>query len=200
MTRVFHKEQRYKKHFEWVPCSTWCLFCSLKEMCKAVLLWLQQDSELSLVDADLALQRKIFEAARKLCEEERLSKAVKKSRLLQYKREEKKLKRLQELAFQLRLERGRSSPLPALNASQGKVFLGDFFIFTSVLVYFFFTMYCFPLLLYERCCFDFQIWVHQMTALCLILWCRMRVRTSSWSRFLLQFVSIRSTISFHQII
>uniref|UniRef100_H3CNP0 Innate immunity activator b n=1 Tax=Tetraodon nigroviridis TaxID=99883 RepID=H3CNP0_TETNG len=77
-----------------------------------------KDSELSSVDGQLALQTKIFEAARKLCEEERLSKAVKKSRQLQCKREEKKLKRLQELAFQLRLERGRSSPHPALNASQ----------------------------------------------------------------------------------
>lgn len=83
---------------------------------------LLQDSELSLVDAELALQMKIFEAARKLCDEERLSKAVRKSRLLQYKREEKKVKRLQELAFQLRLERGRSSPHPAFNAnaSQGE--------------------------------------------------------------------------------
>eukprot|EP00066_Takifugu_rubripes_P023150 XP_011612416.1 PREDICTED: uncharacterized protein C1orf106-like isoform X2 [Takifugu rubripes] len=77
-----------------------------------------KDSELSLVDAELALQMKIFEAARKLCDEERLGKAVKKSRLLQYKREEKKVKRLQEVAFQLRLERGRSSPHPAFNASQ----------------------------------------------------------------------------------
>lgn len=97
-------------------------FFYLKEVYKALLPWLQQDSELSLVDAELALQMKIFEAARKLCEEERLSKAVKKSRLLQYKQEEKKLKRLQELAFQLRLERGRSSPHPAFNASQGKSF------------------------------------------------------------------------------
>lgn len=77
---------------------------------------------MSLVDAELALQMKIFEAARKLCEEERLSKAVKKSRLLQCKREETKLKRLQELAFQLRLERGRSSPHPSFNALQGKSF------------------------------------------------------------------------------
>lgn len=94
----------------------------LKEVYKALLPWLQQDTELSLVDAELALQMKIFEAARKLCEEERLSKAVKKSRLLQCKQEEKKLKRLQELAFQLRLEHGRSSPHPAFNASQGKSF------------------------------------------------------------------------------
>lgn len=79
----------------------------------------QQDSKLSLVDAELALQMKIFEAARKLCEEQHLSKAVRKSRLLQCKREEKKLKRLQEMTFQLQLERGRSSPLPAFNMAQG---------------------------------------------------------------------------------
>ncbi|XP_010779506.1 innate immunity activator b [Notothenia coriiceps] len=77
-----------------------------------------EDSELSFVDAELALQMKIYEAARKLCEEVHPSKAVKKSRLQQCKREEKKLKRLQETAFQLRLEHGRSSPLPAFNIAQ----------------------------------------------------------------------------------
>lgn len=77
-----------------------------------------EESELSLVDAELALQMKIYEAARKLCEENHLSKAVKKSRLQQCKREEKKLKQLQETAFQLRLEHGRSSPLPAFNIAQ----------------------------------------------------------------------------------
>ncbi|XP_029947230.1 innate immunity activator b isoform X1 [Salarias fasciatus] len=77
-----------------------------------------EDSELSLVDADLALQMKIYEAARKLCEEPHLSKAVRKSRQRQRKQEEKKLKQLQEMAFQLRLEHGRSSPLPAFNMAQ----------------------------------------------------------------------------------
>ncbi|XP_059184960.1 innate immunity activator b isoform X2 [Centropristis striata] len=77
-----------------------------------------EESQLSLVDAELALQMKIYEAARKLCEEVHLSKAVKKSRVQQCKREEKKLKRLQETAFQLRLEHGRSSPLPAFNIAQ----------------------------------------------------------------------------------
>ncbi|XP_035518502.1 innate immunity activator b [Morone saxatilis] len=77
-----------------------------------------EESELSMVDAELALQMKIFEAERKLCEEGHLSKAVKKSRLQRCKREEKKLKQLQETAFQLRLERGRSSPLPAFNIAQ----------------------------------------------------------------------------------
>lgn len=76
------------------------------------------ESELNSVDAELALQMKIYEAARKLCEEERLSKAVKKSRIQQCKREEKKLKQLQERAFKLRLEHGRSSPLPAFNLAQ----------------------------------------------------------------------------------
>lgn len=83
-----------------------------------------QDSELSLMDAELALQMKIFEAACKLCEEDHLSKAVKKSRLLQCKRQETKLKQLQEAAFQLRLQHGRSSPLPAINIPpQGEGYL-----------------------------------------------------------------------------
>ncbi|XP_041837138.1 innate immunity activator b isoform X2 [Melanotaenia boesemani] len=71
-----------------------------------------QDSELSLVDANLALQMKICEAARKLCEEDHLSKAVRRSRLQQFKREKNKLEQLQEKVFQLRLERGRASPIP----------------------------------------------------------------------------------------
>lgn len=74
-----------------------------------------EDSKLSSVDAALALRMKIYEAARKLCEEENLSKSVKKSRQQQCKREEKKLKHLQEAAFSLRLEHGRTSPLPALS-------------------------------------------------------------------------------------
>ncbi|XP_061583459.1 innate immunity activator b isoform X2 [Cololabis saira] len=77
-----------------------------------------EDSELTSVDAELALKMKIYEAARKLCEEDHSSKAVRKSRLQQCKREEKKLKQLQETAFQLQLERGRSSPLPAFNITQ----------------------------------------------------------------------------------
>ncbi|KAF7654695.1 hypothetical protein LDENG_00066520 [Lucifuga dentata] len=78
----------------------------------------QGPEKLNLVDADLALQMKIYEAARKLYEEDHLSKAVRKSRLQQFKRAEKKLKQLQETAFQLRLEHGRSSPLPAFNVAQ----------------------------------------------------------------------------------
>ncbi|CAK6955734.1 innate immunity activator b [Scomber scombrus] len=77
-----------------------------------------EESELNLVDAELALQMKIYEAARKLCEEDHLSKAVRRSRVQQCKREEKKVKQLQETAFHLRLEHGRSSPLPAFNIAQ----------------------------------------------------------------------------------
>ncbi|KAE8298724.1 Innate immunity activator protein [Larimichthys crocea] len=51
-------------------------------------------------------------------EESELSLAVRKSRIQQCKREENKLKTLQESAFQLRLEHGRSSPLPAFNIAQ----------------------------------------------------------------------------------
>ncbi|KAK7915658.1 hypothetical protein WMY93_011419 [Mugilogobius chulae] len=75
-------------------------------------------SELISVDAELALQMKIYEAARRLCDEQGLKKNVRKSRLQQCKREELKLKQLQETAFKLRLERGRTSPLPALNITQ----------------------------------------------------------------------------------
>ncbi|KAG9260473.1 innate immunity activator protein isoform X1 [Astyanax mexicanus] len=73
-----------------------------------------EDSELRSVEAKLALQQQIHVAARKLCQEEHLSKAVRKSRLQQSKREEQKLKELQEAVFQLRLDHGRSSPRPGL--------------------------------------------------------------------------------------
>ncbi|KAJ7999545.1 hypothetical protein DPEC_G00195540 [Dallia pectoralis] len=72
-----------------------------------------KDSELNSVETELSLQLQIYEAARKLCREEHLSKVVKRSRLQQCKREENKVKRLQESAFQLRLLHGRSSPRPA---------------------------------------------------------------------------------------
>ncbi|MED6293943.1 hypothetical protein CHARACLAT_015734, partial [Characodon lateralis] len=90
------------------------------------------NSELSLVDADLALQMKIYEAARKLCEENHLSKAVRRSRILQCKTQEKKLKKLQEMAFQLRLECGRSSPLPSFNVTQQDLGTSDSSLSDSV--------------------------------------------------------------------
>ncbi|XP_048859036.1 innate immunity activator protein isoform X2 [Brienomyrus brachyistius] len=54
-----------------------------------------KDPELLSLEAKLALQMRILEAARKLCLEEHLSRSVKKSRLQQSKREERKLKELQ---------------------------------------------------------------------------------------------------------
>ncbi|XP_051958061.1 innate immunity activator protein-like isoform X3 [Xyrauchen texanus] len=77
-----------------------------------------EDSELSSVEANLALQHQIKVAAQRLCQEEHLSKAVKRSRLQQYQLEERKLKDLQEAAFRLRLEHGRSSPRPGMIAQR----------------------------------------------------------------------------------
>ncbi|XP_024126685.1 innate immunity activator b [Oryzias melastigma] len=77
-----------------------------------------QDSILNLSHADLAIQTKIYEATRKLYQEDHLSKAVKKNRLQQCKNEEKKLKQLQEATFKLQLEHGRSSPRPVLISTQ----------------------------------------------------------------------------------
>lgn len=78
-----------------------------------------ENPELSSVEAGLALQQQIFVAAQRLCQEEHLSKAVKKSRLQQYQREERKLKDLQDAVFRLRLEQGRSSPRPGVIAQRG---------------------------------------------------------------------------------
>ncbi|XP_016337877.1 uncharacterized protein C1orf106 homolog isoform X2 [Sinocyclocheilus anshuiensis] len=78
-----------------------------------------EDSELSSVEANLALQQQIYVAAQRLCKEEHLSKAVKRSRLQQYQREERKLKDLQEAVFRLRLEHGRSSPRPGMITQRG---------------------------------------------------------------------------------
>lgn len=78
-----------------------------------------ENSALSSVEADLALQQQIYVAAQRLCQEEHLSKGVKRSRLQQYQREERKLKDLQEAVFRLRLEHGRSSPRPGIITQRG---------------------------------------------------------------------------------
>lgn len=124
---------------------------------------------MNLVDAELALQSKIYEAARKLCKEEHLSKAVKKSRLQQCKREENKLKQLQEKAFQVQLEHSRSSPLPAFNITQQgekwkatrRVQISD--PLQEVWIHIMYFL------------FVFQILEHLMTAHCRILLCKMKV-------------------------
>uniref|UniRef100_A0A672KME1 Cytohesin Ubiquitin Protein Inducing domain-containing protein n=1 Tax=Sinocyclocheilus grahami TaxID=75366 RepID=A0A672KME1_SINGR len=69
-----------------------------------------EESELHALEADLALQRQIYEAARKLSLEEHISKPVRKSRLQQCKREEKKLKELQDAILKHRINHGCVSP------------------------------------------------------------------------------------------
>lgn len=63
-----------------------------------------------MLETELALQRQIFEAARKLSLEENLSKPQKKGRLQQCKREEKKVKELQQAVFQHRIKSECNSP------------------------------------------------------------------------------------------
>ncbi|XP_041656010.1 innate immunity activator protein [Cheilinus undulatus] len=80
----------------------------------------KQDSELQLLETDLALQQKIYEAACKLSVEENLSKPQKKSRLQQCKREEKKMKELQEAVLQHRIKSECNSPCISMSSSQNK--------------------------------------------------------------------------------
>ncbi|XP_051908814.1 innate immunity activator protein isoform X1 [Hippocampus zosterae] len=70
----------------------------------------KEDSELHSLETELALQRQIYEAARKLSLEEKLSKPQKKSRMQQCKREENKVRELQEALFQCRNRSECSSP------------------------------------------------------------------------------------------
>lgn len=72
------------------------------------------------LETDLALQQQIYEAARKLSLEENLSKPQKKSRLQQCKREEKKVKDLQEAVFQHRIKSECNSPCISVSTSQNK--------------------------------------------------------------------------------
>ncbi|XP_044068266.1 innate immunity activator protein [Siniperca chuatsi] len=80
----------------------------------------KQDSKLRALETDLALQRQIYEAARKLSLEGHLSKPQKKSRLQQCKREEKKVKDLQEAVFQHRIKSECNSPCITISPSQNK--------------------------------------------------------------------------------
>ncbi|XP_022597591.1 innate immunity activator protein [Seriola dumerili] len=80
----------------------------------------KQDTELQALETDLALQQQIYEAARKLSLEGNLSKPQKKSRLQQCKREEKKVKDLQEAVFQHRIKSECNSPHINNSTSQNK--------------------------------------------------------------------------------
>lgn len=64
------------------------------------------------------MHQQIYEAARKLSLEEHLSKPQKKSRLQQFKREEKKVKQLQEALFQHRNKSKCNSPCITVSRSQ----------------------------------------------------------------------------------
>ncbi|KAJ8258054.1 hypothetical protein GJAV_G00192670 [Gymnothorax javanicus] len=68
------------------------------------------DPELNSLEAELALQLQIYEAARRLALEEPLSKQVRRSRQQQSKREERKVKELQEAVLKLKLRDGQGSP------------------------------------------------------------------------------------------
>ncbi|KAF3860375.1 hypothetical protein F7725_000630 [Dissostichus mawsoni] len=80
----------------------------------------EQDSELQVLETDLAVQRQIYEASRKLSLEGKLSKPQKKSRLQQCKREEKKVKDLQEAVFQQRIKSECNSPCISVSNSKNK--------------------------------------------------------------------------------
>ncbi|XP_062849100.1 innate immunity activator protein-like [Trichomycterus rosablanca] len=68
-----------------------------------------EDSETSSLETKLALQEQIYAAMHRLCQEDHHSKTVKKSRVQQCKREEKKLKELQEELFLIHLKQDRST-------------------------------------------------------------------------------------------
>ncbi|CAK6951371.1 innate immunity activator protein [Scomber scombrus] len=80
----------------------------------------KEDSELQELETGLALQLQIYEAARKLSLEGNLSKPQKKSRLQQCKREEKKVKDLQEAVLQHRIKSECNSPCISVATSQNK--------------------------------------------------------------------------------
>lgn len=66
----------------------------------------------------MALQRQIYEAARKLSLEDHLSKPQKKSRLQQCKREERKVKELQEAVLKHRIKSECNSPCLAVSSDR----------------------------------------------------------------------------------
>ncbi|XP_016315214.1 uncharacterized protein C1orf106 homolog [Sinocyclocheilus anshuiensis] len=84
-----------------------------------------EESELHALEADLALQRQIYEAARKLSLEEHISKPVRKSRLQQCKREEKKLKELQDAILKHRINHGCVSPQTCYSSRQRDLCMSD---------------------------------------------------------------------------
>ncbi|XP_046726365.1 innate immunity activator protein isoform X1 [Silurus meridionalis] len=84
-----------------------------------------QKSELHSLEADLALQRQIYEAARRLSLEEHISKPVRKSRQQQCKREEKKVKELQEAVSKHCINYGRVSTKTCHSSRQSDLCISD---------------------------------------------------------------------------
>ncbi|XP_026104949.1 innate immunity activator protein-like isoform X2 [Carassius auratus] len=84
-----------------------------------------EESELHALEADLALQRQIYEAVRKLSLEEHISKPVRKSRLQQCKHEEKKLKELQDAILKQRINHGCLSPQTCYPSRQRDICVSD---------------------------------------------------------------------------
>ncbi|XP_072537012.1 innate immunity activator protein isoform X1 [Salminus brasiliensis] len=84
-----------------------------------------EESELHVLEADLALHRQIYEAARRLSLEEHISKPVRKSRLQQCKREEKKVKELQEAVLKHRINHGCVSPQTCRSSRQSDLGISD---------------------------------------------------------------------------
>uniref|UniRef100_A0A8B9LPA4 Cytohesin Ubiquitin Protein Inducing domain-containing protein n=2 Tax=Astyanax mexicanus TaxID=7994 RepID=A0A8B9LPA4_ASTMX len=84
-----------------------------------------EESELHALEADLALHRQIYEAARRLSLEEHISKPVRKSRLQQCKREEKKVKELQEAVLKHRINHGCVSPQTCRSSRQSDLGISD---------------------------------------------------------------------------
>ncbi|KAG7332434.1 hypothetical protein KOW79_004268 [Hemibagrus wyckioides] len=84
-----------------------------------------EETELLSLEADLALQRQIYEASRRLSLEEHISKPVRKSRLQQCKREEKKMKELQEALLKRCTNQSCVSPKTCRSSRQRDLCMSD---------------------------------------------------------------------------
>ncbi|XP_046896832.1 innate immunity activator protein isoform X2 [Hypomesus transpacificus] len=84
-----------------------------------------EDPELHSLQENLALQLQIFDAARRLSQEDSLSKSVRKNRLQQCKREERKVKDLQEAVFQQRIRHECATPRTIARASHRDPCMSD---------------------------------------------------------------------------
>ncbi|KAK3566378.1 hypothetical protein QTP86_032298 [Hemibagrus guttatus] len=84
-----------------------------------------EESEMLSLEADLALQRQIYEASRRLSLEEHISKPVRKSRLQQCKREKKKMNELQEALLKHCTNQSCVSPKTCRSSRQRDLCVSD---------------------------------------------------------------------------